>query len=119
MPRPLRRDLLPALRQAGVDPCGERGEYHTLVTRTPLFSRPLAGKDHDISGARERFDNEKNNTADAAQSVTVPCDVAGRRMARPVLTAQLMKRSAGPFAAVLSQLARLGVVGGAALALLA
>ena len=40
-------------------------------------------------------------------------------MARPVLTAQLMKRSAGPFAAVLSQLTRLGVVGGAALALLA
>jgi len=39
--RPLRRELLPALRQAGVDPCGERGEYHTLVTNTSLFSEPL------------------------------------------------------------------------------
>jgi uncharacterized protein (TIGR00290 family) len=26
----------------GVDKCGERGEYHTVVTSTPLFSRPLA-----------------------------------------------------------------------------
>jgi diphthine-ammonia ligase len=26
----------------GVDPCGERGEYHTLVTDCPLFSQPLA-----------------------------------------------------------------------------
>jgi diphthamide synthase (EF-2-diphthine--ammonia ligase) len=25
-----------------VDKCGERGEYHTVVTRCPLFSRPLA-----------------------------------------------------------------------------
>jgi diphthine-ammonia ligase len=25
----------------GVDRCGERGEYHTVVTDTPLFSRPL------------------------------------------------------------------------------
>jgi uncharacterized protein (TIGR00290 family) len=26
----------------GVDRCGERGEYHTVVVDTPLFSRPLA-----------------------------------------------------------------------------
>jgi diphthamide synthase (EF-2-diphthine--ammonia ligase) len=26
----------------GVDKCGERGEYHTLVTNTRLFSHPLA-----------------------------------------------------------------------------
>jgi uncharacterized protein (TIGR00290 family) len=25
----------------GVDPCGERGEYHTLVVNCPLFSSPL------------------------------------------------------------------------------
>jgi diphthine-ammonia ligase len=25
----------------GVDPCGERGEYHTLVVDTPLFASPL------------------------------------------------------------------------------
>jgi len=25
----------------GVDPCGERGEYHTVVTNSPLFDRPM------------------------------------------------------------------------------
>ena len=39
--RPLRAELLPELRRLGVDPCGERGEYHTVVTNSPLFSRPL------------------------------------------------------------------------------
>ena len=39
--RPLREDLLPDLRRLGVDPCGERGEYHTVVTGSHLFSRPL------------------------------------------------------------------------------
>lgn len=29
------------LASRGIDPCGERGEYHTLVTQTPLFDRPL------------------------------------------------------------------------------
>jgi uncharacterized protein (TIGR00290 family) len=27
---------------AGVDPCGENGEFHTLVTAGPMFSRPIA-----------------------------------------------------------------------------
>jgi uncharacterized protein (TIGR00290 family) len=39
--RPLRADMLEELRRLGVDPCGERGEYHTVVTDTPLFSRPI------------------------------------------------------------------------------
>jgi uncharacterized protein (TIGR00290 family) len=39
--RVLRRDMYPELRRLGVDLCGERGEYHTLVTNTPLFSTPL------------------------------------------------------------------------------
>jgi uncharacterized protein (TIGR00290 family) len=39
--RRLDRDLLPVLKRLGVDPCGERGEYHTVVTNTPLFDRPL------------------------------------------------------------------------------
>lgn len=39
--RPLRRDMLEAFTRLGVDPCGERGEYHTVVTNSPLFSRPL------------------------------------------------------------------------------
>ncbi len=32
--------LLEAL-PAGVDPCGERGEFHTFVTHGPMFSRPV------------------------------------------------------------------------------
>jgi uncharacterized protein (TIGR00290 family) len=32
----------PEFDRLGVDKCGERGEYHTVVTQTPLFSRPLA-----------------------------------------------------------------------------
>jgi diphthine-ammonia ligase len=39
--RPLRRDMLDAFTRLGVDPCGERGEYHTVVTNSPLFSRPM------------------------------------------------------------------------------
>jgi diphthine-ammonia ligase len=39
--RPLRRDMLDAFTRLGVDPCGERGEYHTVVTNSPLFDRPV------------------------------------------------------------------------------
>ncbi|MBI3402850.1 MAG: diphthine--ammonia ligase [Acidobacteria bacterium] len=39
--RPLRRDMLAEFHRLGVDPCGERGEYHTLVTNSPLFRAPL------------------------------------------------------------------------------
>lgn len=39
--RPLHRDLRADLVRLGVDLCGERGEYHTVVTQTPLFRRPL------------------------------------------------------------------------------
>jgi diphthine-ammonia ligase len=39
--RPLRRELLAEFIRLGVDPCGERGEYHTVVTNTPLFHSPM------------------------------------------------------------------------------
>lgn len=39
--RELVRETLPELQRFGVDPCGENGEYHTLVTACPAFSRPL------------------------------------------------------------------------------
>jgi uncharacterized protein (TIGR00290 family) len=39
--RRLSADLLPLFEQLGVDPCGERGEYHTVVTNSPLFRSPL------------------------------------------------------------------------------
>jgi uncharacterized protein (TIGR00290 family) len=51
--RRLERDLLPEFERLGVDPCGERGEYHTVVTNTPLFNRPLllqAGQQVQRSG---------------------------------------------------------------------
>lgn len=43
--RPLRHELLGEFQRLGVDPCGERGEYHTVVTSTPLFSAPLRLKE--------------------------------------------------------------------------
>jgi diphthine-ammonia ligase len=47
--RSITLDAVRELEQLGVDPCGEFGEYHSLVTNTPLFAVPL-----DVSfGARE------------------------------------------------------------------
>jgi uncharacterized protein (TIGR00290 family) len=40
--RDLAEDLLEELVARDVDPCGERGEYHTLVTSCAAFSRPLS-----------------------------------------------------------------------------
>lgn len=39
--RPLHPEMLAEFVRRGIDPCGERGEYHTLVVDTPLFSTPL------------------------------------------------------------------------------
>ena len=39
--RPLRAEMRAELARRGVDPCGERGEYHTAVTNSPLFSSPI------------------------------------------------------------------------------
>ncbi|RPI49165.1 MAG: adenine nucleotide alpha hydrolase [Acidobacteria bacterium] len=39
--RDLAEDLLDEFLARDVDPCGERGEYHTVVTSCPAFSRPL------------------------------------------------------------------------------
>jgi uncharacterized protein (TIGR00290 family) len=44
--RRLTREILPELRRLGVDPCGERGEYHTVVTGSPLFSSPVRLQAH-------------------------------------------------------------------------
>jgi diphthine-ammonia ligase len=40
--RRLAPEMLAELDRLGVDPCGERGEYHTIVTESPLFREPLA-----------------------------------------------------------------------------
>jgi len=34
-------EMLDAFTRLGVDPCGERGEYHTVVVDAPAFSSPL------------------------------------------------------------------------------
>jgi len=34
--------LISDLEALGVDPCGENGEFHTLVTDCPLFKKPIA-----------------------------------------------------------------------------
>ena len=39
--RALTIEMLPAFDALGVDPCGEHGEYHTVVLDAPLFSTPL------------------------------------------------------------------------------
>ena len=39
--RDLAEDLLEEFVARDVDPCGERGEYHTVVTSCDAFSRPL------------------------------------------------------------------------------
>lgn len=39
--RRLTLDLLPELTAAQIDPCGEHGEYHTVVVNAPLFSSPI------------------------------------------------------------------------------
>jgi diphthine-ammonia ligase len=46
--RRLTLNLLDDLRAAGADPCGEHGEYHTVVIDAPAFSSPidLARLDH-------------------------------------------------------------------------
>ena len=39
--RKLTLDLLAGLEAAGSDPCGEHGEYHTVVVDAPAFSTPI------------------------------------------------------------------------------
>jgi diphthine-ammonia ligase len=39
--RQLDEEALSELARLGVDPCGENGEYHTVVTACPAFSRVL------------------------------------------------------------------------------
>lgn len=36
------RNLIHELEQTGIDPCGENGEYHTVVLDGPIFNRPLS-----------------------------------------------------------------------------
>ncbi len=46
--RTLSSDMLPEFHRLDVDPCGERGEYHTVVTNCPLFNTPLSISTGDV-----------------------------------------------------------------------
>lgn len=48
------RDLLRDL-PAGVDPCGEHGEFHTFVTAGPIFESPLRVARGEVVLREERF----------------------------------------------------------------
>ena len=48
------RDLLAELPQS-VDPCGERGEFHTFVSGGPIFERPIAVAHGEVVVREERF----------------------------------------------------------------
>ena len=37
----LSKELLSKMEEEGIDPCGESGEFHTLVTDGPLFKHPF------------------------------------------------------------------------------
>lgn len=52
--RPFDADLLAAL-PAGVDPCGEGGEFHTFVSAGPIFASPIAVAPGDMVLREERF----------------------------------------------------------------
>ncbi len=39
--RTLERGMLDEFKRLRVDPCGENGEFHTLVTAAPAFASPL------------------------------------------------------------------------------
>jgi diphthine-ammonia ligase len=52
----LSEELVAAFEAAGIDACGERGEYHTLVTDGPLFRTPLrveCGEVQVVGGFRQ------------------------------------------------------------------
>lgn len=40
--RLLNEELVTELEQQQIDPCGENGEFHTVVTNCPLFNSPIA-----------------------------------------------------------------------------
>lgn len=48
--RPLDADVIAEFRRAGIDLCGEAGEYHSIVVDGPCFARPLRLR----AGAQER-----------------------------------------------------------------
>jgi uncharacterized protein (TIGR00290 family) len=74
--RSLTIELLPALEALGVDPCGEHGEYHTVVVDAPLFSAPLEVTTgttvaHDGCWAIDLLVDERELTGDGAGAARI------------------------------------------------
>jgi len=42
------RDFVRDVRAAGIDPCGENGEYHSFAFAGPFFARPLAWRPGEL-----------------------------------------------------------------------
>ena len=40
----LSKDIISQIKAQGADPCGENGEYHTLVFDGPIFSKKVEFK---------------------------------------------------------------------------
>lgn len=45
-------DAINRLIACGVDPCGEEGEYHTFVTDSPSFARPVTARPGEVVQVR-------------------------------------------------------------------
>ena len=67
--RRLDRALIAELEAAGVDACGEEGEFHTVVTSAPLFAGPVplpgAAPSPSISTASSRWSTRSGHPAPA------------------------------------------------------
>ena len=46
--QPLTRAMVEEIKALGADPCGENGEYHTVVTDGPLFRHPVNTENRGI-----------------------------------------------------------------------
>ena len=49
------KDLLALVEQTGMDPCGENGEYHTMVIDGPIFKKAISIPGFTRETAEERF----------------------------------------------------------------
>lgn len=47
--RILTKEYVQELKERGIDPCGEAGEFHTTVIDGPLFKQPIPVKDGEIT----------------------------------------------------------------------
>jgi diphthine-ammonia ligase len=68
--RTLRPEMLHQFTRLGVDPCGERGEYHTAVLNSPLFSSPIdvVHGEHVLRGGCHALDLELRSTKSEVRS---------------------------------------------------